>query len=48
MDANDESLKRWKESLGINASGAPAAAEGPKVRSLCRAENVTELEGAYV
>ena len=31
MDANDESLKRWKESLGIS-EGAAAAASGPKVR----------------
>lgn len=30
MDANDESLKRWKESLGIS-EGAAAAAEGPQV-----------------
>jgi len=33
LDAQDESLNRWKASLGITA-GAPAApAEGPKVRS---------------
>ena len=30
MDANDESLKRWKESLGIS-EGATAAGEGPQV-----------------
>ena len=35
MDANDESLKRWKESLGISADGAAAAAEGPKVSVWC-------------
>lgn len=32
MDANDESLKRWKESLGIS-EGAAAPAEGPQVSS---------------
>ena len=32
MDANDESLKRWKESLGIS-EGATAPAEGPQVSS---------------
>ncbi|KLO07517.1 rho GDP-dissociation inhibitor [Schizopora paradoxa] len=33
MDANDESLKRWKESLGI-AEGAAAPAEGPQLTVL--------------
>lgn len=33
MDANDESLNRWKQSLGIGADGAAnVAGEGPKVR----------------
>ena len=33
MDANDESLARWKQSLGIGAAGE-APASGPKVRTL--------------
>jgi hypothetical protein len=32
LDANDESLNRWKASLGI-VPGASAPATGPKVRS---------------
>lgn len=31
LDAEDESLARWKASLGI-VPGAPGAASGPKVR----------------
>lgn len=31
MDANDESLARWKASLGIGAGGAGTPGSGPKV-----------------
>ncbi|EJD00941.1 E set domain-containing protein [Fomitiporia mediterranea MF3/22] len=34
MDANDESLARWKASLGIGAGGGAGPAEGPKVTVL--------------
>ncbi len=32
LDAEDESLARWKASLGIVPGAAPAAGSGPKVR----------------
>lgn len=32
LDANDESLNRWKASLGIGAGGAPGDPSKPKVR----------------
>ncbi|KAI5116544.1 hypothetical protein M0805_004327 [Coniferiporia weirii] len=34
MDANDESLARWKASLGIGAGGESTSASGPKVTVL--------------
>lgn len=33
MDANDESLNRWKASLGIIGEAAPPEGSGPKVRT---------------
>jgi len=34
LDANDESLNRWKASLGLNADGSQGAASGPKLSVL--------------
>ncbi|KAK2466371.1 hypothetical protein APHAL10511_002013 [Amanita phalloides] len=34
LDAEDESLARWKASLGIRADGAPAPTVGPKITVL--------------
>ncbi|KAJ1933209.1 rho GDP dissociation inhibitor, partial [Linderina macrospora] len=30
LDANDESLNKWKASLGLNASGAAAPSDDPR------------------
>jgi len=48
LDQNDESLKRWKESLGITPGASQAERSGPKVTILSLFLSSPSLEGRTI